>query len=244
MSTEVELKFALDPKRARDLGRQVRGLAAGEPSTGALQSIYFDTPEAHLRNLQLTLRLRRVGRRWWQGIKAGDATSAGLHVRLESEHPVSRGELELDSVEDARLRKKLRKWRAADCLLPRFETVIRRTTWQLHTADGARVECALDRGQIRTADGRRAFRLCEVEPELKEGLADCFVRTRTRAWRIIAIDVDPRSKPNVVTLVAARDAVHTRQGAATSTDADMTAAEVAARPWKAHLPICAELACG
>ncbi|MGE5667565.1 MAG: CHAD domain-containing protein, partial [Betaproteobacteria bacterium] len=134
-----------------------------------LTSVYFDTSDADLRSSQLTLRLRRAQRQWTQTLKNEVAAGGGLHVRGESDHPVTRGVLDLSGIDDRRLRKQLGRWQAAGELLPRFETVIHRTTWLLHAADGARVECALDQGEVRTLDGRRKAALCEVELELKSG---------------------------------------------------------------------------
>lgn len=171
MPAEVELKFALDPEVAPRVARLplLASLAPEGPVRRTLTSVYFDTPDADLRESQLTLRLRRAQRTWTQTLKNEIAAGGGLHVRGESDHPVAPGTLDLGKIDDRRLRKQLGRWQAAGDLLPRFETVIHRTTWLLHTADGTRVECALDRGEVRTPDGHRKAPLCEVELELKSG---------------------------------------------------------------------------
>ena len=171
MPTEVELKFAIDPELAPRVARLplLSRLATEAPVRRTLTSVYFDTPVADLRKLQLTLRLRRMQRRWTQTLKREVAPGGGLHVRDEGDHPVTPGTLDLGKIDDRRLRSQLDQWRVAGELLPRFETVIHRTTWLLHAPDGGLVECALDRGQVRTLDGQRKVALCEVELELKSG---------------------------------------------------------------------------
>jgi triphosphatase len=170
-TTEVELKLALDPKAVESAARLPSMLrpSVDGPITCALRSIYFDTSNADLRRLHLTFRLRRAEEAWLQALKHEDAAAAGLHVRAKSEHPVESERLDLEKIEDSGLRRKLHKWQAAGELMPRFETVINRTTWQLSTAAGGVIECALDLGEVRTLDGRSVAPLCEVELELKSG---------------------------------------------------------------------------
>jgi len=196
MPTEAELKFSVDPRHASDFARQpaLVELARQVPITARMRSIYFDTPNADLRKARMTLRLRRIGRRWWQTLKGDDAGSGVLHLREESEQALASGALDLEHIGDARLRKRLRRWASAGDLVPRFETVIRRTTWQLRTADGASVECALDRGHVRTIDGRRTSALCELELELKEGSNSALFTLAREFGRSMPLIPDARSK--------------------------------------------------
>ena len=48
-------------------------LAAGEPVTRNVRSIYFDTPDHRLRALGISLRLRSDGQSWLQTVKVGTA---------------------------------------------------------------------------------------------------------------------------------------------------------------------------
>ena len=183
-STEVELKLTLDPKAARSAAHVavLQRLGVQEPTRHALRSLYFDTPKAHLRRSHLTLRLRRARRAWWQALEQEDAAAAGLHVRAKSELPVAAGGLDLEKIENERLRRKLHKWQIAGDLMPRFETVINRTTWLLNTGEGGVVECAIDHGKVRTLDGHADAPLCEVELEVKSGpVSELFAVARELA---------------------------------------------------------------
>ena len=196
MSKEIELKLSLDPKAAARVARLpiLQRLAAGKPAIRSLRSTYYDTPDAALRSAHLSLRVRRVGRAWVQTLKADGTAAGGLHVRIESEQRVAIGALDPGKIEDARTRKKLCRLYDRGELAPRFETFVRRTTWLLHTADGGVVECALDRGRVQTADGRRHAPLCEVELELKSGSPAALYDIARELSRSLPLKPEDRSK--------------------------------------------------
>src|SRR5215831_3755354 len=79
MSTpkEIEIKLAVSPSDLARLenGWRVRALKA--PVRSAIEvSVYFDTDQLKLRNHGVVLRVRRVGDRHVQTIKAASDTSA------------------------------------------------------------------------------------------------------------------------------------------------------------------------
>lgn len=164
MAVEVELKLRLKradvPALARRLSRY------GSPTTLQVDSVYFDTRSRALAAHGCALRLRRVGDRWLQTLKCGDA-SAALARRGEWEvaAPVVAGRPRLSPAAFARtplaalLGKRPR-------LQPVFRTRFERRLWN-HQHDGARLEAALDVGTI--AAGRRSEAICELELELKAG---------------------------------------------------------------------------
>jgi len=122
-------------------------------------SVYFDTDKFHLKKHGFTFRVRRIGDRHVQTIKA--------------ERPgLDRGEWEMDLSDDkpdlvaarstglaAVLSKKVERR-----LRPIFETRVRRTTYPLSDAGTA---LTLDVGKIDT--GEVSSPLCEVEVEAKHG---------------------------------------------------------------------------
>jgi len=126
MSSEVELTLSLDHKDAArvSLAPPLRNLATAKPETRVLKSTYYDTHNADLRRRRLTLCVHRVGQGWLQTLEEDGAPAGALRPRVESEHPVARGRLDLNRIEDARLRSKLVRWHAAGELGPRFERTI------------------------------------------------------------------------------------------------------------------------
>jgi triphosphatase len=54
-----------------------------------LTSTYYDTPDIALHRKQLTLRLRKQGRKFVQIVKAGDFARSDLLARREWEDPIA-----------------------------------------------------------------------------------------------------------------------------------------------------------
>lgn len=161
---EIELKLTLPLQRVGDfLARLARRRA--QPTTQGLHTRYFDTPDFDLSAAGVALRVRRVGRRWVQTLKTEGVRQGGLSRRIEFEMPVTRGEpdwsrfpAEALAYVPAGLRNRV---------VPVFETRFERTAWLLNGRGGAKIEVALDRGEVRA--GRASEPICEIELELKSG---------------------------------------------------------------------------
>jgi inorganic triphosphatase YgiF len=172
---EIELKFVIDESMAGRLWTRAKELKLVSDSrkTRTLRCVYLDTPKHVLKNAGITLRLRRVGRRWTQTVK----TKAKLHGALsqvdELESPAPGGRLCLEAIPDASVRDEIIRRVNGSPLQPVFETVMKRTASELSLGEGTRAELAIDVGEIR-AEGRSA-ELREAEIEFVEGRrADLF----------------------------------------------------------------------
>jgi triphosphatase len=166
---EIELKLLLSERAEKALRSSpvLKDLARGAPRRRLLRSIYYDTPDRALSQADMSLRIRKDGRRWLQTVKHGPkAISGGLSAPQEAESPAPRGEIDLDRVPDDALRQLVRDTLAGSEVAPLFETAITRTSLVLETERGA-VELAIDKGEV-IANGRRAP-LVEAELELIEG---------------------------------------------------------------------------
>lgn len=172
---EIELKLALPPQQvAAFLKRMAR--RRGEPVQQALLTRYYDTPDFALSAQGVALRVRRVGRRWLQTLKTEGERQGGLSRRVEFEMPVSRGAPDWNrfpSEARAYVPEALRTQ-----LVPVFETRFRRTAWLVAGKGGARIEVALDEGEVLTLKGARGGErsqpICEIELELKAGREDAL----------------------------------------------------------------------
>ncbi|MGX1169888.1 inorganic triphosphatase YgiF [Bradyrhizobium sp. USDA 372] len=87
MNAETELKFRLAPRKLSSVLRDgaLNG-QRGDRSEQDLVSTYYDTSKQKLRRHGLTLRIRKVGDRYVQTVKAG---GAGTVTRGEWEHEVA-----------------------------------------------------------------------------------------------------------------------------------------------------------
>jgi len=171
---ETEIKLALHPGDAQRL--LAHPLLQALPTQGRrLLNTYFDTPGLALRDARMALRERHVGRERWLTVKTSGSTVAGLSRRGEWELALAGPRPPFAAfVDDAAVAAALQSW--APTLQPVFSTDFTRRATVLSHA-GARIELALDRGEIRVGSGRRARReaLLEVELELLDGPLDALL---------------------------------------------------------------------
>jgi triphosphatase len=171
---ETELKFIVPRQRLDALAADMR---RGEVHVRRLLAIYYDTVDGRLAARNVSIRLRREGRRWVQTAKA--LTPDSLR-RLEHnvERTVSRGfeapepDLGLHDGTPAGLaiRDAIGVLALVDAQAPlveRFRADVSRMT-RVEQFEGARVELALDSGKI--VAGSRSSPVREFELELKSGV--------------------------------------------------------------------------
>jgi inorganic triphosphatase YgiF len=173
---ELELKLDLTPQELQRVGANpaLDDLTVGKPVTRTLRSIYFDTPDHRLWARGISLRLRAIGDRWVQTVKAGPRVKNGVSNPDELEAAVAKPEPDLGAIDDPRVRRTIERAVRASALEPQFETIITRTTRKLHSDKGD-LELALDEGVVRA--GGTEDKLCEAELELKAGSPECLLET-------------------------------------------------------------------
>lgn len=165
---ETELKFTLDAAAEARLRRHagLEAMRLAPRRTQDLVSIYYDTPDQALAAAGMSLRLRKVGRRWIQTIKRrADDAGNGLFSNHETECPAPGGRLVPSGADPAFAA--VAEARAGAPLAPLFETRVRRTVERLGAPGGGEIELALDRGTIVAGD--LTAPILEAEFELKAG---------------------------------------------------------------------------
>lgn len=225
---EVELKLEVAPE---DIDRI---LAAIRPSGAAdqpenLDSVYFDTAEHDLDEAGFSLRIRHIGSRKIQTIKANAGGGAGLLVRPEWEHPVDsdRPTYDLpgcplpDAVPAA----------TADAIAPVFHSIVSRRTFQVSEGESL-IELAVDTGEIIA--GGTGWPVSELELELAKGAPrDLFALAR-RLDAIAPVRLGVLTKPERGYRMAGR-----RGGrAAKATDLELDPHMSAARAFQAIADTC------
>jgi triphosphatase len=181
MAQEIEVKLEAEGAAARRLlnARWLRRLEAAPPTREHLVSVYYDTASCALRDAGISLRVRRIGNRRVQTVKAGPRGACGPFCQEEWEYDIggSRPDLEngggtaLDQFSRKKLRRELR---------PVFATDVTRAAVPLHCG-GSEIEIAIDRGQVRTRHQRAA--ISEIELELKHGDPSQLVKLARRIAR-------------------------------------------------------------
>jgi triphosphatase len=166
MSKEVELKLEL-PVASLPGIKKLPMLRAPEerPKRTNEVSVYFDTDKHNLREKGLMLRVRRVGDRYVQTIKASE--NGGAFERDEWEADISGEMPDLRLAKGTALEPLLKK-KLCRQLKPLFETRVQRTIYPIADNEQA-IAMTLDRGRIDS--GKRSIPLCEIELELQRGNA-------------------------------------------------------------------------
>ncbi|MDO8248576.1 MAG: CHAD domain-containing protein [Rhodoferax sp.] len=198
-SEEIELKLALPGANPSNLAKQLARtpvLARRQPTHQQLHNVYYDTPEQHLRQQRVALRIRRVGSeakpQWLQTLKTGGRSDSALSQRGEWETPVPDASLSFKAL-------KATPWSGIDpdgrvfqALAPSFVTSFERTSWQVRRRDGSVIEVALDIGHIVAGD--KTTPICELELELKAGQPAALFNIAQQIARTIAVLPATKSK--------------------------------------------------
>ena len=165
---EIELKLLVEPGRLADFD-DAPVMTAHARNKGArrhLKSVYYDTRKRLLWRNGLTLRVRQIGSRFVQTVKA--------QATQETDNPLRRGEWEASVSSLAPdlalalpfIPERLREGLAPDKLETVFVSDIHRHQRLLDLPTGT-VEVAFDQGVITAAD--RTLPINEIELELKSG---------------------------------------------------------------------------
>jgi inorganic triphosphatase YgiF len=159
---EVELKLAIDAGDIDALGQSplLSGVASEDRE---LFATYYDTDDGDLRIAGLSLRIRRVGERFIQTLKAGSDGGAALFARTEWERDVAGPSLVVESSSPLR---RLVGFEIIERLEPVFTAAVTRRTWTLRRGESV-IELVADRGAVIAGD--RINPVSEIELELREG---------------------------------------------------------------------------
>jgi len=187
---EVELKFQVDPAALPGLRR---ALDRGRTRRERLQAHYHDTADRALARAGMALRLRKEGRAWVQTLKlAGENAMQRLehNVRVAGVSPALEVQRHAGTPAGDALLELLHG--AGDPPLQlRYRSDIRRSSRELR-ADGARIELALDEGEL--VCGERRHPVCEIEFELKHGSPAALIAVAGRWAAQHRLVLDVRSK--------------------------------------------------
>ena len=183
MRREVELKLEVPPRAIGRLKRLRALHRNGRTQEKDLVSVYFDTAEHTLRRHGMSLRVRHIGDKRVQTVKANGHCAAGLFSRSEWEKRIDGDTPDLRAASRTALGAVMSR-KLARALKPVFETQVHRTVVPLN-GGASRIELTLDRGEVRL--GRKSAPISEVELELKRGRpADLFAVARKVAATVPA----------------------------------------------------------
>ncbi|MGY3444764.1 CYTH and CHAD domain-containing protein [Bradyrhizobium sp. USDA 4473] len=189
MATEVELKLATSKTSLRRLRALpwLKKMAGDNVERRQLVSTYFDTPDLALRRHDASLRVRRIGERRLQTVKANAIEPM---ARSEWEAEIDRDQPRLELIRDTALAPIFTS-AIAHHLQPIFETSVERTAMALKVGHSD-IELALDEGRVATVDD--SVEIAEIEIELKQGERRDIARLARRLAREASITFGARAK--------------------------------------------------
>jgi inorganic triphosphatase YgiF len=190
---ELELRIELTPEQLHQLDQHpaLSEITVEQANTKTLRSIYFDTPDLRLYKAGICLLVHTDGDGWVQTIRCGSNARNGVSNTVEIEAAVDTPEPHLRAVRNGKLQRRLTRLTAGSCLEPTFETVIKRTSRRLHTAE-ADLELALDEGVVRAGASEKA--LCEAELELKAGPPAALLEAATKLFADAPVHLAKQNK--------------------------------------------------
>lgn len=159
---EIELKFLL---ARSDVEALLAALPPGETAVKAMTAIYYDTADGWLGRSGFGLRVRRTGDRRVQTLKSAIGDDGG---RDEWEWPVAS-----DLADPDLLAGTPAALPEGTMLAPQFTVTVSRAVRIVETAE-ARIEIALDDGEVQAGGRREAF--LELELELLSGAPQALDR--------------------------------------------------------------------
>src|SRR3977135_642560 len=156
-----------------------------------LVSTYYDTPTLALHRERLSLRVRKQGGEFVQTVKAEDPTQADVLERKEWEDHIPSKRPVLDAPKTG---KRLPDTVRDEELRPVFTTMVTRTVIEISPDPSARIEAAIDEGEIRTSKGDAVEPISEIELELNNGDPRMIFDVAVQLLEAAPIRVETRSK--------------------------------------------------
>jgi inorganic triphosphatase YgiF len=156
-----------------------------------LVSTYYDTSTLALYRERLSFRVRKQGREFVQTVKAENPTQLDMLERREWEDQIQSKRPALDAPKTG---KRLRDVVRDEELRPVFTTTVMRTAIAISPDPSARIEVAIDEGEIRTCSGDAVEPISEIELELKNGDPRVLFDAALQLLEAAPLRIETRSK--------------------------------------------------
>jgi triphosphatase len=191
---QIKLKLRITPEDIVALCKHPSFSSALHDSTReTLNSVYFDSDNRFLYKHGLILRVRRIGDRRVQTIKAFKTNNkgSGPFERSEWEQLIESDQPDLTLVQDTILIPLLTD-DVRNALQPIFETQIERTSYHLNE-NSTEIVMSIDTGQIVATNS--SCPISEIGLELKHGNRKELFKIAHRIISVVPAQLDAKSKP-------------------------------------------------
>ena len=164
---EIELKLSALPHHIPELKQALEAMGSSSARPPMLfSSTYYDSPGLKLRRHGLSFRLRAEEGRWIQTLESHEFISANFLSRDEWEDVIAADSPDPAAPETG---PRLLDVVGVEDLRPLFRTIVQRTVIELELPSTARIEIAIEEGDIRGAEMDVSAPLCEIELASKSG---------------------------------------------------------------------------
>jgi inorganic triphosphatase YgiF len=192
ISTEFELKLAAPAAKLEKLKRALLAMPTVKSEVRSkLVSTYYDTPTLALHRERLSFRVRKQGPEFVQTAKAENPAQVDMLERREWEDHIPGKRPVLDAPKTG---KRLPDTVRDEELRPVFTTTVTRTVIEITPDPSARIEAAVDEGEIRTSKGDAVAPISEIELELKNGDPRVIFDVALQLHKAVPIRIETRSK--------------------------------------------------
>lgn len=193
---EVELKLKLmDENTYEDVIKKLllfNWKDTSEARVSEYETTYYDTLDHRLNQNHLTYRIRKDEGQYTATMKDSGSHEGGLHVRNEWSKILEEDSPFIQPFLDFPIGLNLKEIIGSESLVPIFQTCFRRTTIDLITDQGSKVELAADIGHIISGEKRES--LCEIELELKSGRIEDLLKLGAVLSEHFPMVVEEKSK--------------------------------------------------
>jgi triphosphatase len=151
----------------------------------------YDTPGLALHRERLSLRVRKVGLKFVQTVKAENPSQVDMLERKEWEDQIPSMRPVLEAPNTG---KPLADMARDDELRPVFTTTVTRTVITITPDPSAQIEAAVDEGEICASKGDAVAPISEIELELKNGDPQVLFDVALRLLDAAPIRIETRSQ--------------------------------------------------
>ncbi len=230
---EVELKLRVSADRLHEVSSSPHLNADGAPllTSRAHKDTYYDTPGLTLHERGFVLRIRETDGLFVQTVKSRSDGASGLFRRGEWEQNVVDAKPDLARIDDAVMREQLGG--VTTMLAPIFTSEVHRRTSTVKLGNAARIEVAIDQGQITTPKGSAP--VCEIELELQEGEPDAVYDLALELNEVAPAHLETMSKSDRGYAILAEKATVSSKAPSLVLDPGMTGLEAFQAIQRHHL---------
>jgi inorganic triphosphatase YgiF len=188
---EIPLKFRFPAERRRDIDGFLKAKGFGVAAEASRNdTVYFDTPDFALAVAGYSLRVRHIGRAYVQTLKSPAPAGDFAVERFEREWRVSGAAPDLGLLGGTPASPLIAS--GLPGLRPVFETRIDRTLYPVDLGGQARIELAIDEGEIKA--GAAVEPVHELRLELKDGPREALYRFALELQTALPLTIAAESK--------------------------------------------------